>query len=147
MSQEWVGEWRSDLKRRLEEGWTEEARERAWQTVCQPLPTGDEPPTDMPRQEGLEPPPLSPHLPELAKLAAIGHEFAFELETASSDQPEIQARLDQLRQDHRAWLEQRRLGLEQLGQVARELESLQKRVGAEASIARGAVKYRLERWL
>lgn len=147
MSSEWIPEWRQDLARRLSEAWTPDQRERAWQAIAQPLPTGEEASLAQPVREGLNAPPLSPHGPALVELASIGHDFAFELESAHSDKPEVQERLETLRNDHRAWLEQRRQALQQLAQVARELEILQKRVGAEAAIAREPVKLRLERWL
>ncbi len=149
MSQEWIPEWRRSLAEQLASGWSEEARARATQAILQPLMTGDEPAPETPPTRA-EAPPVSPHGEALVELAGLGHDFAFELEAASSDNPEIQARIDALREDHARWLDQRRQALEALMAAARELESLQRRVSAEASIGRGgseAVKLRLERWV
>lgn len=150
MSEEWIDQERQEVARELAAAWTPEARERAWQGICQPLPGGDEPASSGPPPSGLEPPPLSPHGGSLVELASLGHDFAYELEHASSDNPEIAGRLEALRAEFQGWLAQRRQALEQLSHTARELELLQKRVGAEASIARGgaeAVRLRLERWV
>lgn len=150
MSEEWIDQERQEVARELAAAWSPEDRERAWQAICQPLPTGEEPAPPGSPTGGLEPPPLSPHGGSLAELASLGHELAFELDQASSDNPEIAARIETLREEFRGFLAQRRQALEQLSHTARELELLQKRVGAEASIARGgpeAVKLRLERWV
>lgn len=115
----------------------------------QPLTRADESAPALEAVDGLQPPPLEKL--SLHELAALGHQFVFELEQAleESTDPEVIARLEVVRDDHRSWLAQRRQVLQQLSEVARSLEQLQQLVHTEASLALGgpqAVKLRLERW-
>ncbi len=149
MSQDWIPEWRSQLAARWAEEWDELTRARAARLLHQPLTSPDEQAPAPEAVDGLQPPPLEKF--SLHELAALGHGFVFELEQAleQSTDPEVIARLEAVRDDHQAWLTQRRQALQQLSQVASSLEQLQHLVHAEAGLAVGgpqAVKLRLERW-